>query len=151
MNLSDALQTQFADKLDNQDGESSQDAAARIARRPNNDTFLLTQSNLDFLMDYLGSQGDENAFYTVIQSDLSSSRQNDRYYVPRSESRQASRSDDYRDTSFANDRYCDPLPSDQRPIVTLADIQKTFTTILSQLDKHSRQAAKTASPRPSCD
>jgi hypothetical protein len=31
--------------------------------------------------------------------------------------------------------------------VTLADIQKSFTTIQSQLDKHSRQAAKTASPR----
>jgi hypothetical protein len=68
MNLSDALQTQFAKKLDIPDGESSQETAARINRRPDNDTFLLTQSNLDFLgmnMDYLESQGDDNAFYTV--------------------------------------------------------------------------------------
>jgi hypothetical protein len=71
----------------------------------------------------------------------SASRQDDRSGVPRSisDSRSASHFDDYREVRTSDDS--------SNSSVTLADIQKSFTTLQSHLDKHTRQAAKTASPR----
>jgi hypothetical protein len=67
MNLSAALHTQFAEKLDAPSNEVAEAAAARL-RRPENDKFLLTYSNLEYLdlnTAYMDSKGRDDAFFTV--------------------------------------------------------------------------------------
>ncbi len=72
--------------------------------------------------------------------DRAASRYDGRQGVPRSESRNDSRSDDYRASRHSN-------PEESRDSsVTLADIQKSFASLQSQVDKHTKQVSKPASP-----
>jgi hypothetical protein len=73
ISLATAIQTQFTSDAKQKEAsasrqESSGESSVRHVRRPENETFLLTQSNLEYIgviPDYLDAQGKDNPHFTI--------------------------------------------------------------------------------------